>query len=133
MRVVAASVMMFALAGCPTVDTGTTPSDIDTCYPKGGLPYFQAEIWPDYLHQADPSMDCARSSCHGGGGTSTMHFETMPVDDNANFQVAVSEVNCNDPLQSRLWLAPSGQISHTGGTLYTTGGPEYDIFLGWFQ
>jgi len=128
-----ASVLAIALAGCPTVDVGQTPSDIDTCYPKGGLPYFQAQMWPSYLHPADAAKDCARSTCHGAGGTGVMHFETMPVDDEANYRAAVAEVNCSDPLQSPLLLAPLGLEGHTGGAVFTTSDPQYQIFLGWFQ
>ena len=59
-----ATCCVLALAGCPSVDLGDTPSDIGLCNPKQGIAYFESDIWPKYLHPSVPARDCVKSGCH---------------------------------------------------------------------
>jgi len=47
------------LAGCPTVDLGDTPTR-SACATRGGLQYFQDQIWPNYVIRTDPATSCAK-------------------------------------------------------------------------
>ncbi|HUJ63038.1 MAG TPA: hypothetical protein VLX92_31285, partial [Kofleriaceae bacterium] len=119
------------LAGCPSVDLGDTPSDIGVCNPPGGLAYFDAQIWPHYLHEQGTPKDCAQSSmCH----LNANGLELDPsVADTANYRAAQQYLDCGDPSASWLLTYPLAGIDpHKGGDLFTTSDPEYQVFLGWF-
>lgn len=132
-------VVALALAGCPTVEVGETPSDIGVCYPAGGEPYFEATIWPQFLHPADPTQDCATASCHqssseAGAGAGAMGYLTAPpIDYDTNYAIAQQQLNCATPAQSPLLLNALGQNGHSGGMRITPSDPRYALFLAWFQ
>jgi hypothetical protein len=123
------------LAACPTVNLGNTPEDIATCDPMGGLPYFQAQIWPNYLAPANPATTCVRSGCHdttvsaGGMGFDT----TEPIDYAGNYAIAQPKLDCEVPTSSLLLTKPLNLDGHGGSQIFTTSDPEYSIFLNWFQ
>ena len=53
-------------AGCPTVDLGDTPTDINLCNPAGGLDYFTAEIYPKFIRPGDTNACTQNGGCHNG-------------------------------------------------------------------
>ena len=133
---------VLALAGCPTVDLGDTPPDIGLCNPKGGLDYFQTQIWPSYV--ANPAMtcgpshnqscDCTRSGCHGNGSSAGGLGFLAPTDFTNNYRAAQGFLNCGTPDQSLLLVKPlAGIEGHSGGDLFSMTDPQYQLFLDWFQ
>ena len=135
---------IFAVAACTSgagshpldvVHLGDAPEAIAECSPMGGLPYFEAQIWPQYLNPSDPTRSCARSGCHdkpdaaGGIGLDA----TAPVDYASNDAIVQPWLDCEAPSSSLLLTKPLGVVAHAGGQLFTTSDPEYSIFLAWFQ
>ena len=134
--VVCTAATLAGLAGCPTVNLGDTPEGIATCNPMGGLPYFQEQIWPNYLAPNNPATTCVRSGCHdttdsaGGMGFDT----TTPIDYAGNYAIAQPKLDCEVPTSSLLLTKPLDEMSgHGGSQIFTTSDPEYSIFLNWFQ
>ncbi|HUJ57356.1 MAG TPA: hypothetical protein VLX92_02650 [Kofleriaceae bacterium] len=121
-----------ALGGCPTVDLGDDPPDIGLCNPNGGLDYFHAQMWPNYLHPQGSPADCAQSSqCHLVAHGLELD-PTMP--DDVNYRAAQAYLNCGSPAASQLLTYPlAGVDPHGGGDLFTTSDPQYMIFLNWFK
>jgi hypothetical protein len=123
---------LLLLGGCPTVDLGDTPSDIGVCNPAGGIEYFEAMIWPEYIKPMDGTRGCSKTSCHGEGGTSP-NFRTMPVDFVVNYRVAQNFLNCGQPMMSDLLTKPMAGINaHGGGELFPPSDASVQIFLDWF-
>jgi hypothetical protein len=127
--------LALSLAGCPTVDLGDTPTDINLCNPPGGIEYFQNEIWPNYIRPADTAKGCTKNGgCHNEAGGNALNFKTNPVDFPFNFRQAQVFLNCGTPEMSPLLSKPLGGIdTHGGGDIYaTTSDPGVQVFLGWF-
>src|SRR5690349_725853 len=89
----AACVML--LGGCPTVDLGDTPTEVGLCNPAGGLPYFQSQIWPNYVQRPVADQTCARSSCHVAGGNG-LDFPN-PIDYPTAYRRVQVYLNCGSP------------------------------------
>ena len=124
------------LGGCPTVDLGDTPTDINLCNPAGGVAYFTATIYPRYLAADDTVNGCTRSTgCHNEGGGNALSFRIGARRDDAfNFRQAQVFLNCGTPEMSTLLTRPLGSIDpHGGGDIYTMSDPEVQIFLDWFR
>jgi hypothetical protein len=122
------------LSGCPTVDLGDTPPDIGLCNPKGGFGYFQTDIWTMYLHPADQTRDCAKSSgCHANAHG--LALDPMATDLTANYRVAVSYLNCGTPMASPLLTKPlAGIDGHGGGDIFPSASdPAVNTFINWFK
>ncbi|MBS1118880.1 MAG: hypothetical protein H6Q90_1108 [Deltaproteobacteria bacterium] len=123
------------LTGCPTVDLGDTPTDINLCNPPGGIEYFQNEVWPNYIRPADTANGCTKNGgCHNEAGGNALNFKTNPVDFAFNFRQAQVFLNCGTAEMSPLLSKPlAGVDTHGGGDIYaTTNDPAVVIFLGWF-
>ena len=122
------------LAGCPSVDLGNSPVDVGQCNPEKGEAYFESTIWPVYLNGAG-SAQCTRGGCHEPAGTTGMRFLTTPIDYQANYKIAVSKINCDDPEASPFLQKPlAGVEPHTGGDIFqTTDDPAVQAFLAWFE
>jgi hypothetical protein len=120
---------LFALAGCPVVDLGDTPSEIGLCNPRGGFEYFQAEIEPHYLKLPDAVNSCARNgNCHQAHGPVLVVGK-----DNDNYRAVLQNITCGQPSSSPLLTKPMGGIDgHGGGDLFQPGSPEEQTFLMWF-
>lgn len=124
------------LAGCPTVDLGDTPTDINLCNPAGGIDYFTAEIYPKYLKGDDTAVGCTQDKgCHNEGGGNALNFKIGARRDDAfNFRQAQVFLNCGTPEASLLLTKPLAGIEpHGGGDLYmATSDADVQAFLGWF-
>jgi hypothetical protein len=127
-----ACVLACALAACPTVDLGDTPSDIGQCNPAGGIDYFQNVIWPNYITAG--AMACTSSGgCHNEAGGNALNLRTQPVDFALNFRQAQVYLNCGTPEMSDLLTKPlSTSNPHGGGDLISPGDPRIQLFLDWF-
>ena len=68
----ASCVLLAALAGCPTVDLGDTPTDIGLCNPPGGVEYFQERIWPEFVRPGNAN------SCTKAGVTINREVDVPP-------------------------------------------------------
>jgi hypothetical protein len=135
------SVLGIALAmltGCPTVDLGDTPEDINLCNPAGGIDYFRDVIYPMYLKAETPAdaKSCARTgNCHQSGGGTPFNLVTgASRDDNVNFKAAQQFLNCGTVEDSTLLTRPlKERDSHGGDALFDEASPEHQMFLDWFQ
>ena len=110
--VVAASM----LTGCPTVDLGDTPSDIGLCNPPGGIDYFTAELWPNFVRPMDATRGCTKTgNCHSEAGGNALGFRTNPLDMSFNYRQTQIYLNCGQPAASaRLsawrWCRPASSV-----------------------
>jgi hypothetical protein len=126
------------LAGCPTVDLGDTPTDINLCNPAGGRDYFVAEIYPNFIRGDDPGnmKSCTQANgCHADGDGNAPNFRFGPRrDDNFNFRQAQQYLECGNEGMSPLLTKPLiGIEGHGGGDVFTSASdPEVLTFLGWF-
>jgi hypothetical protein len=126
---------LLLLTGCPTVDLGDTPTDINLCNPAGGVDYFIAEIYPKFVRPADATNACTRAGgCHNEAGGNALNFKTQPQDDNFNFRQAQVFLNCGTPEMSPLLTKPlAGVDTHGGGNIYMSmTDAEVLVFLDWF-
>ena len=129
-----AACCVLTLSGCPTVELGDTPPDIGLCNPKRGFAYFQSDIWPKYLAPPDPAKSCARSSCHDNAHGLTLQT-AMPINDMANYRVALGYLNCGNPSASPLLTKPlANGDGHGGGDIFADANDAaVQTFLMWFQ
>jgi hypothetical protein len=124
------------LGGCPTVDLGDTPTDINLCNPSGGLDYFVAEVYPNFVRPADATNACTRAGgCHNEAGGNALNFRTNPQDDVFNYRQAQVFLNCGTPEMSQFLTKPlAGVEAHGGGNIYgSTDDPQVQVFLDWFE
>ena len=121
------------LAGCPTVDLGDTPTEIGLCNPAGGLPYFQDQIWPNYVVRNNPAKSCAAVGCHVAGGNG-LDFPAQ-IDYPASYKRAQIYLNCGTPAASLFLTKPlAGIDAHNGGDIFPDiNDPAVQIFLAWFK
>ena len=123
------------LAGCPSVDLGDTPTDINLCNPAGGVDYFKTAIYPSYVRPTDGTNGCAKSGgCHNEAGGNALNFRTSPQDDAFNFRQAQVFLNYGTPDMSQLLTKPlAGVDTHGGGNIYNaTTDAQVQVFLDWF-
>ena len=126
------------LAGCPTVDLGDTPTDINLCNPAGGLDYFVSDIYPTFIKGDNPddAKSCTQNmGCHSEGDGNALNFRIQARrDDNFNFRQAQVFLECGNEEMSLLLTKPlSGIEAHQGGNLFgAMTDPEVQAFLGWF-
>lgn len=128
-------VLLTFATGCPTVDLGDTPTDIGLCNPPGGIEYFEAEIWPNFVRPNDATNGCTRAGgCHNEAGGNGLSFQTNPVDVAFNYRQAQQFLNCGTPAASQLLTKPLDTSDpHLGGNLVTTNDAAYTVFIGWFE
>jgi len=127
--------LALCLAGCPTVDLGDTPTDINLCNPAGGIDYFTSDVYPKYIRPTDGTNGCTKAGgCHNEAGGNALNFRTSPQDDAFNFRQAQVFLNCGTPEMSQLLTKPlAGVDTHGGGNIYnSTNDAEVQVFLGWF-
>lgn len=132
-------VAVLSVAGCPTVDLGETPPEVDQCRPD--RLYFESTIWPTYLAPADINKSCVGTSgCHDStSGRSALRLETNVVADptafDRNYAVVTRFLNCGSPDASALLTKPLAGIDvHGGGDIFAdTGDASVDAFLLWFN
>lgn len=124
-----------ALAGCPTVDLGDTPTDIGLCNPPGGVEYFEAEIWPRFIRPTAMTGCTRTGGCHAAGGNALDFNVTMPIDFRANYRQAQVFLNCGTPRQSELLTKPlAGENAHGGADIFMAESDDaVQAFLGWFE
>jgi len=122
-----------ALAGCPTVDLGDTPTEIGLCNPAGGLAYFQAQIWPNIIDRGAAANSCAKVACHVGGGNG-LEFP-MTIDYPTAYKRTQIYLNCGSPEASLFLTKPLAGIDpHSGGDLFADmNDPAVQLFLAWFK
>lgn len=127
--------LLLTLLGCPTVDLGDTPTDIGLCNPPGGLPYFEAEIWPRFIRHGTANACTQAGGCHAQGGGNALDFQVDPIDLPANYRQAQVFLNCGTPDKSDLLTKPlAGENPHGGDDLFTSLDDDgARAFLGWFQ
>ena len=125
-------VALTALAGCPTVDLGDTPTEIGLCNPAGGVAYFQSQIWPNFIVRAPATTSCAAVGCHVGGGNG-LEFP-MQIDYPTAYKRTQIYLNCGTPESSLFLTKPLAGIDpHSGGDLFANiNDPAVQIFLAWF-
>jgi hypothetical protein len=122
-----------ALAGCPTVDLGDTPTDIGVCNPAGGLQYFQDQIYPNYMVRDNGNTSCRRAGCHVAGGNGLDY--PAQVDFAADYRRTQVQLNCGSPEASPFLIKPLAGIEpHGGGDIFRSLDDDaVKIFLDWFQ
>ena len=122
-----------ALAGCPTVDLGDTPTEIGLCNPSGGVQYFQDEIWPKFVTRNNVASSCAAVGCHVAGSTG-LDFP-MPVDYPTEYRHTQIYLNCGTPEASQFLTKPLAGIDpHGGGDIFpNVSDPAVQVFLDWFK
>lgn len=128
--------LLFALSGCPTVDLGDTPTDINLCNPAGGLDYFVAEIYPNFVRPTDGANGCTQAGgCHNEAGGNALNYRTNPQDDVFNYRQTQIFLNCGTPEMSQFLTKPlAGVDTHGGGNIYgSTADPQVQVFLDWFE
>lgn len=128
----------FVLSGCPEVDLGDTPADIGMCNPTGGEPYFEQQIWPNFIIRGNDTTTCTRTGagCHDQNGGNALTFKTDPIDFAANYKAAQVYLNCGTPMMSELLTQPLEGIDdpHGGGNIFVDiNDPAVQVFLKWFQ
>src|SRR5687767_11768255 len=107
---------LLVLTGCPTVDLGDTPTDINLCNPEGGVEYFVAEIYPNFVRPTNTTNGCTKvGGCHNEAGGNALNFKTQPQDDTFNFRQAQQFLNCGTPEMSPLLTKPLRGIDTHGG------------------
>jgi len=124
------------LGGCPTVDLGDTPTDINLCNPAGGIDYFSSEIYPNFVRPTDAANGCTKSGgCHNEAGGNALNFKTNPQDDVFNYRQAQVFLNCGTPEMSQFLTKPlAGVEAHGGGNIYgSMTDPQVQVFLDWFE
>jgi hypothetical protein len=133
LRAFPAAALAVALAGCPTVDLGDTPTEIGLCNPAGGEPYFQAQIWPKYIVRGASDGGCAKVGCHVTGGNG-LDFP-MPVDYPTAYKRSQLYLNCGTPNASPFLTKPlAGIDSHGGMDIFASNAdPAVQVFLDWFK
>lgn len=123
-----------AAAGCPTVDLGDDPVDPGVCRPDPA--YYEAEVWPKFLAQPEPTKTCVgRAGCHGeADGRSALRLDAIePIDHSRNYAVVTRFLNCGTPGASALLTKPlAGEDPHGGGDIYTGADPAITTFTAWF-
>jgi hypothetical protein len=121
-------------AGCPTVDLGDTPTDINLCNPAGGIDYFTAEIYPKFVRPGDVNACTKAGGCHNEAGGNALNYKTNPQDDAFNFRQTQVFLNCGTPEMSQFLTKPlTGVETHGGGNIYPSlDAAEVQIFLDWF-
>jgi hypothetical protein len=122
-----------ALAGCPTVDLGDTPTEIGLCNPSGGEQYFQDQIWPNYVVRTDPKTSCYQANCHIAGGNG-LDFPS-PIDYPTAYKRVQIYLNCGTPSASPFLTKPlAGIDAHSGGDIFgSLSDPAVQVFLNWFK
>jgi hypothetical protein len=126
-----------ALAGCPTVDLGDTPTEIGLCNPAGGLQYFQDQIWPSYVTNKVKSCTVV-GTCHVAGGNGLDFPPPLSggqIDYAASYRRSQIYLNCGTPAASPFLIKPlAGIESHSGGDIFPDmNDPAVQIFLAWFK
>ncbi len=128
--------LLTGLAGCPTVDLGDTPTDINLCNPPGGREYFDEMVWPEFVRPSDTANGCTRSGgCHNEGGGTALNFRTNPLDLAFNYRQAQVFLNCGTPGASDFLTKPLAGIEPHGGMdiFSSESDPAVQVFLGWFE
>lgn len=134
--IVAGSIALAGLAGCPTIDLGEDPSNPALCRPDPA--YFRDQIWNDYITigGAQSEDSCIRAGgCHAeADGRSGLRLDaTEPIDLERNYQVVIRFLNCSARDSSSFLTRPlAGEDQHGGGDLFSTSDPQYATFQGWF-
>jgi hypothetical protein len=130
--------LLVIAAGCPTVDLGDTPDDINACNPSGGRDYFISDIYPTYIKGDDPGnpRSCTQNrGCHVDGDGNRPNFRIQNMrDDEFNFKQAQAFLECGAEETSRLLTKPlAGIEGHSGGDIFpSVNEAEVQTFLGWF-
>jgi hypothetical protein len=126
---------LLVLTGCPTVDLGDTPTDINLCNPAGGADYFRDEIYPNFIRAADAANGCTRAGgCHNEAGGNALNYKTQPQDDAFNFRQTQVFLNCGAPEMSQFLTKPLTELEpHGGGNIYSMSDAQVQVFLGWFE
>jgi hypothetical protein len=125
-------------AGCPTVDLGDTPDEINTCNPAGGRDYFVSDIYPTYVKGDDPGnpKSCTQNrGCHADGDGNRPNFRIQAQrDDDFNFRQAQQFLECGNEETSLLLTKPLAGIEGHGGMdiFQNISEPEVQTFLDWF-
>ena len=132
----AASLLVCALAGCPTVDLGDDPVDPGVCRPDPA--FFRDRIWPEYVKgNGDTAKSCVDAAgCHNASnGRSALRLEvdeSDPTTFDRNYQTVVRFLNCSSPDASSFVTKPlDSEDPHGGGDLFDTGSEQYAVFLEW--
>jgi hypothetical protein len=139
---VAAGCAALVWAACGTIDPGPPTGPPMGC--NGSPTFFLTDVWPKYLDK----YTCGKSDCHDyNAGKSSFRLKNltdknecpppvdgmpyptpMPTDAPANWPEcwqfnyvnATRQLNCADPLSSRLLIKPEQRgTSHQGGSLVT--------------
>ncbi len=132
-------VAVLLATGCPTVDLGEVPPEVDQCRPD--RVYFEETIWPTYLAPADTAKSCVGTSgCHDStSGRSALRLETGVAADptafDRNYAVVIRFLNCGSPDASALLTKPLAGIDvHGGGDVFDgTDDAAVEAFLAWFN
>ncbi|MEJ7603463.1 MAG: hypothetical protein WKG01_36595 [Kofleriaceae bacterium] len=130
----ASCVLLAALAGCPTVDLGDTPTDIGLCNPPGGIEYFQDRIWPEFVRPGTANACTKAGGCTEAGGNALAFDSSAAPDFAANYRQAQVFLNCGTPNASLLLVKPLAGIEpHGGADIFQPSDAAVTTFNGWFE
>ena len=136
--------LAFCLSACGTVDPGPPTGPPMGC--NGSPAFFVSDVWPKYLDK----FGCGKVDCHDSrSGHSSFRLQdvsmvptpgagdapsTWPDEWRFNYVNATRQLNCSDPLSSRLLVKPEeAGVPHQGGKLVT--GTDADaartLFVEW--
>ncbi len=98
------------------------------------------ESTPLFLKDIAPILDksgCSTGECHGKfGGRGGLNLSLLTLNPEADYEPIVHHnrgrrINLLEPEQSLLFLKPTGQIPHTGGTRFEMDSAEAETILRW--
>ncbi len=97
---------------------------------------------PLFLKDVAPILDksgCSTGECHGKfGGRGGLNLSLLTLNPEADYEPIVHHnrgrrINLLEPEQSLLFLKPTGQIPHTGGTRFEVDSAEAKTILRWIE
>lgn len=100
------------------------------------------ESTPLFLKDIAPILDksgCSTGECHGKfGGRGGLNLSLLTLNPEADYEPIVHHnrgrrINLLEPEQSLLFLKPTGQIPHTGGTRFEVDSVEAETILRWIE
>jgi mono/diheme cytochrome c family protein len=88
-----------------------------------------ASVVVSFKSQVDPIFAAACVGCHGSG-TGGLTLVGNPTQD---YPQALAQSNIGSPSESPLYLKPTGQVSHGGGTVLQPDSDDAKFILSWIE
>jgi len=88
-----------------------------------------ASVVVSFKSQVDPIFASSCVGCHGSG-TGGLTLVGNPT---ADYPQALAQCDIGTPSQSLLYLKPTGQVSHGGGTVFQSNSSDALLILSWIE